>query len=354
MEKLENTAVTADSEKMDMCRQAKEINGMMKIDPDFYHAITQYTLQMVKEDIDHWKGVPPEPYSGEPKILFMGTGGNPVNLQEQPRQTGGFVLYLPGCTLAVDPGPGAIQHVKSNRVDTRGLDGIYISHGHTDHYLGAPLLIEGMTWLMSQRRGKLMLPPDVLNEELISLYHQGRCNNHEGYSGGPAELISLTAGQEIVFSGGVTLTPVKAYHGKDNFGFVLKTPDMTIGYTSDTSYLLEYENLQGELLPVEKWEPMEQPRRITKVREDLREIFRQVDYLIANVSYFNLFAHRHITAVGLAHLLECSQVKCCWMTHFDACYTRPKSLGDDMARFVQELTGVKTVAAQDNREYYFA
>lgn len=323
----------------------------MKINPKLYQTINDYTLKAVRVDIDYWKGEAPAPYLGQPKLLFMGTGGNPVNLLEQARQTGGFMLYLPGYTLAVDPGPGAIWHVKENHVDLRGLDGIYISHGHTDHYLGAPLLIEGMTWLMSQRRGSLMLPPDVLKEELISVYHQGRQGNNEGYSGGPAELVSLAAGEKIRLTGEMELTPVKAHHGKDNFGFVLETPEMTIGYTSDTNYLLEYENVEGQTLTVEKWEPIELPRRITAYREDLKEIFGQVDYLIANVSYFNLFANRHITAVGLAHLLQDSKVKCCWLTHFDACNTRPEPMAQQLAHFVEETSGVRAIAAEDNHEY---
>lgn len=323
----------------------------MKINPELYQHITDYTMKVVKEDIDHWKGEAPEPYQGQPKILFMGTGGNPVNLLEQPRQTGGFMLYLPGFTLAVDPGPAAIWHAKENGVDMRGIDGIYISHGHTDHYLGAPLLIEGMTWLMSERRGKLMLPPDVFGEELISVYHQGRHGNNEGYCGGPEELMVLRAGEKIRLTAEIELTPVKAHHGKDNFGFVIETPQMTIGYTSDTNYLLEYENAAGEMVPVTKWEPIELPRRITAYREDLQQVFSQVDYLIANVSYFNLFANRHITAVGLAHLLQESRVQCCWLTHFDACYTRPEPMAGKMASFVEEVSGVKAIAAEDNREY---
>lgn len=323
-------------------------------DSDLYQALSEYTIDVAREDMRRWKEEEILPYQGEPKILFMGTGGNPVNLLEQSRQTGGFILYLPGFTLAVDPGPAAIWHVNQNQVDLRGLNGIYISHGHTDHYLGAPLLIEGMTRVMSQRRGMLMVPQDVIDEGLISTFHQGRHLDHEGYAGGPAELLIHRADEPIPLTSEITLTPVQAYHGKHNHGFVIETPTLTIGYTSDTSYIQEYEDRSGQICPVEKWEPIRIPTRITRYHEDLQRTFSQVDYLIANVSYFNLFAHRHITAVGLAHLLTGSRVRRCFMTHFDACYTRPEPMAENMAAFVTGLTGVDAVAAEDNRQYVLA
>lgn len=326
----------------------------MNYDRNLYEMLSQYTIDVAREDMRRWKEEEVPPYQGMPKVLFMGTGGNPVNLLEQPRQTGGFILYLPGFTLAVDPGPCAIWHVKQNGVDLRGLNGIYISHGHTDHYLGAPLMIEGMTRVMSQRRGMLMVPQDVIEDSLISTFHQGRHREHEGYVGGPAVLRIHRENESIALTPEITLTPVKAYHGKHNHGFIIATSDMTIGYTSDTSYIQEYEDQSGQIVPVEKWEPVRMPVRVTRYYESIQEAFSKVDYLIANVSYFNLFAHRHITAVGLAHLLAGSRVKRCFLTHFDACYSRPEPMAEKMAVFVRDLTGVDAVSAEDNREYVFA
>lgn len=324
----------------------------MRYDLELYQELSQYTMDVVQKDMHYWKEEEIPTYQAEPKILFLGTGGNPSNLIEQVRQTGGFILYLPGFILAVDPGPGAIWHINQNNVDMRGLNGIFISHGHTDHYLGAPLLIEGMTRLMSQRRGMLLLPDEVREEQLISLFHQGRHQYHEGYVGGPEKVISLQEGQKIELTRDLQLTPVKAYHGKENFGFVIKSADFSLGYTSDTNYILEYEDQQGSLHSVEKWSPIESPAKIARYRKDLRQVFSEVDYLIANVSYFNLFAQRHITAVGLAHLLQSSKVKTCLMTHLDACCTRPKSIAQTMAKFVKDLTGVPVIVAEDNQEYY--
>ncbi len=324
----------------------------MRYDLELYHQLSQYTMKVVEEDMHYWKEEEIPVYQGDPKILFLGTGGNPANLIEQARQTGGFILYLPGFTLAVDPGPGVIWHINQNNVDPRGINGIFISHGHTDHYLGAPLLIEGMTRLMSQRRGVLLLANAILEEGLISLFHQGLHQYHEGYVGGPAEVVTLCEGEKINLTSEITLTPVKAYHGKENYGFVINTPDISIGYTSDTNYIMEYEDREGTTKQVEKWIPISPPGRITQFRGDLKEIFSQVDYLIANISYFNLFATRHITAVGLAHLLKGSRVKCCLMTHLDVCCTRPEPMAEKMADFVRDLTDIQVLVAEDNREYY--
>ncbi|MBO8136931.1 MAG: MBL fold metallo-hydrolase [Desulfotomaculum sp.] len=278
------------------------------------------------------------------RIMFLGTGGNPeATFTQQPR-TAGFILDAAGVRLYVDPGPGAVVRARQMNIDLGSLDAVYISHGHLDHYGGVEGVVEAMCWAMYARRGYLLAPPNVLEtERLVSYYHQG-ASSYGSYKGGP-EVIPLKKDKPVKIKDAV-LTPAAVYHSNMNFGFVLKTKKLTIGYTSDTNYICRYSTPSG-VKEVGPTGPIMDITGITEYRRDLKEIFSAVDVLVANVTSHNAWAHRHLTTIGLAHLLKNSKVKLCFLTHFNHSCVTPADLRPLMARYVQEATGVKTVAAYD-------
>ena len=69
------------------------------------------------------------------KITFLGTGGGRFSAISQRRMTGGFRIdNLNGKNYHVDPGPGALVRTYQFGFDPRNLDGVFVSHAHTDHY----------------------------------------------------------------------------------------------------------------------------------------------------------------------------------------------------------------------------
>lgn len=314
--------------------------------------IASHTEEAVRENRYNWKLKEAPEKTSENRLLFLGTGGNPYNLASQYKQTGGICMFLDGALLLVDPGPASVLHAIRNGIDVRGIDGIYISHGHTDHYLDMGTAIEAMTHIMSKHRGKVMLPAEMLDLGLLSLYHQGKALAEAGYVGGPEEVITLTPHQPLPFGKG-TITPIPAHHGGSNFGFIYASPSIRLGYTSDTSYIRSYEQYDGTEVPI-SWQPITEFKQVKTFRQDIKDAYSDVDVLIANVSYFHLFGYRHITGVGLGHLLQGTSVKICIITHLDpACY-HPVDLTADIAAYVEEVSGVKTILAKDNTEFKLA
>jgi len=277
-------------------------------------------------------------------ITFMGTGGNPEAVIGQRPRTAGFILDIGDLYMWVDPGPGALQAAQEENIDMGMLDAIYISHGHIDHYAGAECLIEGMCWAMSARRGLLLGPRDVFEDHpLISEYHQGDTGK-SGYAGGP-EVIYLENGKAIEIKG-VTITPQKAYHGSENYGFVLEYKGFRLGYTGDTNYIRTYRTSKG-IRSVEELGIIMDFQGIEEYRQDIKDAYRDVDVLIANVTTHNAWTHRHITTLGLPHLLEGSQVRKVFLNHFNYCCLEPEDLRETMARYVEITSGIPARAAYD-------
>ncbi|GAV24745.1 MBL fold metallo-hydrolase [Carboxydothermus islandicus] len=280
--------------------------------------------------------------TGESFILFAGTGGNPEAVLTQNPYTAGFIIKLEQFLMWVDPGPSAIVRARELNIDLGSLTAVYISHGHQDHYGGAEPIIEGMCWGMFARRGFLLAPGKVLDDRMISPFHQGI--NTGFYSGGP-EVVVLKALKPVEI-GKVTVVPVAVYHGEENYGFILKYKNLAIGYTSDTNYILSYQSLTG-IKKVERMGPVNDFLEVVDYREDLKKIFSEVDILIANVTAHNSWMHRHLTTLGLAHLLKDSKVKLAVLSHFNYCCLYPEDLRDKMARYVREKSGIKTIAGKD-------
>ena len=98
------------------------------------------------------------------KITFLGTGGGRFSAISQRRMTGGFRIdNLNGKNYHVDPGPGALVRTYQFGFDPRNLDGVFVSHAHTDHYNDAEILIEAMTRGMTKEYGVVLGNKSVLD-----------------------------------------------------------------------------------------------------------------------------------------------------------------------------------------------
>jgi len=312
--------------------------------------LARYTERTVMENIRRWRNDDPVELEGGCWIRFVGTGGNPRSVVGGTLSSGGFVVRLPRFVMLVDPGPGSAHRAASDGIDLRGLDAVYVSHDHTDHAAGAGGAIEAMTRLMSRRRGTVLAPPSVFDEHVVSRYHQGLADV-DGYTGGPRRLVRLRSSVAVELEradgsdAGARIVPVEAHHGQGNFGFVLEWDGLALGYTSDTAYITHVVN--GARTREVDWRPLDPDARPAAWHKDLSDAFRGVDVLIVNVSYFNMWANRHVTALGAAHLLEGSDVRLCILTHFDPYCAAPIDIRAEMASWVSGRSGVRTVAARE-------
>lgn len=165
------------------------------------------------------------------QLSFLGSGGGRFVTISQKLMTGGFRLDdFGGVNLHIDPGPGALIRSHQFGFNPAKLDGIFISHTHTDHYNDAEIMIESMTKGMTKSRGFILGSESVCNGferwgPAISKYHQTK-----------SKVIPLKVGK-VEKLDNFAIRGSKTMHGDPTgVGFQMRANGVNLSYTSDTEY----------------------------------------------------------------------------------------------------------------------
>lgn len=252
------------------------------------------------------------------KVTFLGTGGGRFLILKQLRYSGGWILEAEGEMLSVDPGPGALIRAGQFKVPLRRLTGVLVSHGHPDHYTDAEMMIEGMTSGATRKRGVVVGSEHAIKggedyRPAISPYHLKAVDRVEVLKpGDEVELGELS----------VKATPTK-HRDPGCVGFVFQGKE-TLGYTSDTEYF-----------------------------SGLEKHFRGCDYFILNVLRPRKAPWpMHMNSEGAAKLIGKVKPKLAVIQHFGMkmVWASPEK----EARWIEEQSGVRTLAAKDGLRLDFA
>lgn len=246
------------------------------------------------------------------KIFFLGTGGGRFSMITQRRQTGG-IRFLNPINIHLDPGPGAIVYSNQMKLSPMKVKALLISHAHPDHCNDGEIFIEAMTNGMTRKKGYLIAPQSVIrggggHDPCISCYHRKMVKRiHEVKSGDHIDLEQY----KIEFT--------KAKHTDPHtVGFRFKFPSGDVAYIPDTEYFkgIEKQYRGVRILIISVLRPRGIPFRGHLCSDDAIEILNQVK---PEISILTSFGMRMI-------------------------YMNP----NNEARFVEEKSGVKTIAANDN------
>lgn len=248
-------------------------------------------------------------------ITFLGTGGGRFATISQKRMTGGFRIDdFNGKNFHVDPGPGALVRSHQFGINPTKIDGIFISHSHTDHYTDAEVLIESMTRGMTKDHGIIIGSRSVFEGfqqwgPSISKYHRQK-----------SEQLML-APNKIKAVDGIRIRGTKTIHGDPTcVGFQMESRGLKISYTSDTSYF-----------------------------ENLSKYHKGSNILIASVLRPGTRSIRgHMCRGNFSQLVNEVQPKLAIMTHFGF-----KMLNEDPEReaeLVAKETDIRTIAAFDGMQ----
>ncbi|MBN1539315.1 MAG: MBL fold metallo-hydrolase [Candidatus Thermoplasmatota archaeon] len=246
------------------------------------------------------------------RLTFLGTGGGRFVTLTQERSTGGIYLE-DDYRVHIDPGPGALHALKRNRIDPTMTGGIMISHCHPDHYANAEILMEGIHGGRGDRRGFLIAAHSVTMGRnkvgpAVSRYHQDKM----------ATVLTVSPGDHFQI-GKLKGSATPSFHSDpDTVGFRFDSGDGVVSYIADTE-------LREGLI-----EPHEGARVL---------ILATTRPLMARIPF-------HLSTEDAAEIAEIIRPDVVFLTHMGKKFIKegPRR----QARWVEERSGVRTIAAEDD------
>jgi phosphoribosyl 1,2-cyclic phosphodiesterase len=247
----------------------------------------------------------------EMKITFLGTAGGRMVIMTQLRASGGWILEMDGERIHVDPGPGALVRANQFGINLKKLSGMVISHAHTDHYTDAEMIVESMTNGTRVKRGVVLG-----NEHSIYGGDDYRPSLSPFHVRLLDKLVVMKPGDKAkIGKVEVTATPTKHSEGKA-LGFVFRG-SQSLGYTGDSEYF-----------------------------EGQEKHFEGCEYLVLNVLRpRETNWPKHMNTNQAAKLISKVRPKVAVLQHFGMLMIRAGEANE--AKWIEETTGVKTIAAKD-------
>jgi phosphoribosyl 1,2-cyclic phosphodiesterase len=246
-------------------------------------------------------------------LIFLGTGGGRFATITQTRRTGGVRLTSKDFNIHLDPGPGALVYSIKAGLDPQKITGVLVSHCHPDHCNDAGVLVEAMTRGMIKRRGVLAAAHSVLvgNEDCdpcLSKYHQTM----------PELVVDASPGVSFDIND-MKITAAEARHSDPSaVGFRFEVEDVgDIAYTSDTEY---YEG-------------------VGRPYKDVRLL------LLCAMRPAGSPWKGHMTSEDAVKIVNEVNPEMVVLTHFGMKMIFKGPAGE--AKFIQQQTGVPTIAAKD-------
>jgi len=246
------------------------------------------------------------------RLIFLGTGGDPVVVGKQDLRSGGFVLQTEGMQFHVDPGPGALLNARLAGINPRENTAILVSHAHINHCNDVNALISATTFSGLDPQSVLISPESLVNPE------EGKEYVPEFFRNCVERIIVVKPGNKIAINR-IEVHVTKAVHPSEEkaVGFKFLCPKFTLAYTGDTQYYKEME-----------------------------DDYKDMDILIMNVQEpFNRKKAGHLSADDVITLLGKIKPKLAIITHFGSKFLQEDPI--HIGREISKLTNVQIVVAKD-------
>ena len=283
------------------------------------------------------------------KIVFLGTAGTVPSVD---RNTSAVFVQYSGYRFLFDCGEGAQRQMMIARLGFRNLDHIFITHMHTDHFIGIFGLIETLSLNGRKKDLNFYTPkPDVL-KALFEIF---------GYENLDFELKvkKVSDGDEVDFSD-FKVVAFETEHIVESVGYALIERDsrkfdrekaLSLGIPPGPIYarLKRGETIvwQGKLVTPEMvLGEIRKGRKIvytgdTRPCEKTVEISRDADLLIHDAAFSEELKNRavesgHSTAKEAAEVARKANVKKLVLTHISARYSKNPEILLEEARPIFE------------------
>lgn len=169
----------------------------------------------------------PSPSRSDIELAFLGSG----NAFAPERYWNSFLVndrYL------FDPSPVALPHLKMLRKDLHGIDVVFISHFHGDHFFGLPFLLLEYGEMSNRAQDLVIVGPRGVREKVESLTEIGFPGLLEKSDKYERHYVEVDENDEQNV-GGLPFQAVRVKHvsNLECYGFQARLNGKTLAYTGD-------------------------------------------------------------------------------------------------------------------------
>ncbi len=239
-------------------------------------------------------------------ILFLGTSGEISLTGKQLRGSGGIIVKTKECQFLIDPGPGTLSRAAEYGINLRENTAILISHAHMNHCNDINAVIAAMTHNGLDTRGVVITNPTVMEQNLITPFHQ-KCTE---------KIIVTQPGKKIGIENIEIQTTDADHDDPQTIGFKIYTPKFLVGYTSDTKY-----------------------------SKELAEQYKKTDILIINCVHLDKTKEKQLTIEDAIKIIKIAKPKLAILTHFSKKLLTSEPIY--IAREMQKKLKTQVIAAED-------
>ena len=259
----------------------------------------------------------------QPKITFLGTGGDPFVVGKQKRASGGIVFCADNIQILLDPGPGALIKAKEYKINLRETTAVCVSHGHLNHSNDLNAVISAMTYNGLDAQGVIVGSSSAINgfsDEDKNIVISPSLSSF--FSKCVEKAIVLKAGQRLGIES-IEIEALRTSHSDPTaIGFKFFTPEYVLTYSSDTAYF-----------------------------SGISEQYKKSDILILNCVYpAEMKPKENLSEQDAEKIIAKAKPKLCILTHFGNRMIEQDPLY--IAREIQKKTGVQVIAAVDGLEIH--
>lgn len=263
-----------------------------------------------------------------------------------PWKYNGFILHLGSLIMVIDPGVDFLSRCIFSNINIMQPNTIFISHGHLDHYASASIMLEIMKSEEKDKQIKFIASKEFYQQRVISEWHL----NKKGDGLKNIKTITAIPNEKIVFDAQTQLIPIPLIHTKKGtIGFIIFYKKIKIGYITDTGYTKQFKTNTGNIYRSGEEYEGEFEKIISK-HEYIKEIYKNVDYLICNINDFIYTKHSktHLSGYDIIDILKGSTAKECIITHLNQFDLTNNTYSGKVAEEIQQNTGVRTTTVQKN------
>jgi len=204
----------------------------------------------------------------------------------QARATGGIWFRYGDLTGVIDPGPGALVHIReaSPELDPHRVRAILLTHKHLDHSNDVNVLAEAMTGGGFEKQGTVVLPDDAIHgDDPVFLKYIAKK---------VGQIFICEDGSPIELENGVSVEPVKhIHHGVNCFGYIFRKKGLpTWGLLSDTKPLEIFASRyrECEYISINATFPDKKPRLDHMSIEDVSELLTEIHPKLATLTHMGM------------------------------------------------------------------